>query len=282
MEFVTGHKKVSGSRNCRAGLLWVHCLVLLIPGAFGEGTSSQFLNVKDYFKEAEQFFREKNCTVKKVVYPNDARIQERALMLRDQWEAFVKENSERASSHRSEHYWVAHSLGGLDARYALKTLNVKNVDALATLSTPHHGAKLADWAQDQIASKGIWFYLLKWGGYDLSLLRFVGDLTPSVITKAQDKIAAVSGVRYGSAVLNCEKHCGWSFRILKWITGLQSGDGIVEKDTQRFGESLGEFDLDHLSAINSAAINSAGINADSATASERKRLYEAIWRWFHS
>lgn len=40
---------------------------------------------------------------------------------------------------------VAHSMGGLDMRYALSTLNAAEyVESLTTIATPHHGSSLAD------------------------------------------------------------------------------------------------------------------------------------------
>ncbi|SMO45922.1 esterase/lipase family protein [Gracilimonas mengyeensis] len=52
---------------------------------------------------------------------------------------------------------IAHSMGGLDMRYALSKLDIADkVDSLTTLATPHHGSSLADLvlkAPDQVTEK---------------------------------------------------------------------------------------------------------------------------------
>src|SRR5947209_5831161 len=41
---------------------------------------------------------------------------------------------------------IAHSMGGLDARYMISCMGMENrVAALATISSPHHGSSYADW-----------------------------------------------------------------------------------------------------------------------------------------
>ncbi len=64
-----------------------------------------------------------------------------------QW---VKKINEICDKHRFEKLnVVAHSMGGLDMRYALHNSNIhKKVASLTTVSTPHHGSSLADWILD--------------------------------------------------------------------------------------------------------------------------------------
>ena len=47
---------------------------------------------------------------------------------------------------------IAHSMGGLDARYMISRLQPASVTvkSLVTISTPHHGSKFADFLLDQI------------------------------------------------------------------------------------------------------------------------------------
>lgn len=47
---------------------------------------------------------------------------------------------------------IAHSMGGLDARYMISQLQPQNVDvkSLVTIATPHHGSRVADWLIDEI------------------------------------------------------------------------------------------------------------------------------------
>ncbi|KAK6089030.1 triacylglycerol lipase [Seiridium cupressi] len=50
---------------------------------------------------------------------------------------------------------VAHSMGGLDARYMISHLQPKNVDvrSLVTVATPHHGSAFADFVFDEIGEE---------------------------------------------------------------------------------------------------------------------------------
>src|SRR5436190_277798 len=49
---------------------------------------------------------------------------------------------------------IAHSMGGLDARYMISRLGMADrVAALVTLSTPHHGSPYADWCLKNLGMK---------------------------------------------------------------------------------------------------------------------------------
>jgi pimeloyl-ACP methyl ester carboxylesterase len=246
-----------------AALVPVLCKIALVPGAFGAGTSSLFLDPNDYFKEYEAYFRAKGCAVSRVVFPEDATIEVRAMFLRDQIERMAKV---------SDGNWtlVAHSQGGLDARFALKTLKMKGASALVTVGTPHEGTPLANWAARQRDSGGLSYWFLKLlGGYDLRGLSFLGEMTGEFLGKHRDKFEAVPGVRYASARGVCRTLCARSVRLLAWWTKLPAGDGIVPGDNQKFGDDLGELDLDHISEA----------GADSGKAAERKRFLDSVWTW---
>jgi len=52
---------------------------------------------------------------------------------------------------------VAHSMGGLDARYMISQLRPKGVDvkSLVTVATPHHGSSVADYIIDGIGPENL-------------------------------------------------------------------------------------------------------------------------------
>jgi hypothetical protein len=241
----------------------IPCAIALVPGAFGTGTSSLFLNPSDYFKEYEEYFKAKGCLVEKIAFPQDATIEVRAMFLRDQIERLSKGPAMKWTL-------VAHSQGGLDARFALKTLKMSGATALVTLGTPHEGTPLADWAIVQRNSSGYTYWVLKLlGGYDLRGLSFLGEMAPPFLKKHEDKFQAVPGVKYASARGVCTSGCARSIGMLAWWTGMPEGDGIVPGDSQKFGDDLGVYNLDHISEA----------GADPAKAAERKRLLDAIWSW---
>src|SRR5277367_2511339 len=82
------------------------CNILLVPGAFGTGSSSQFLNSQDYFAEYDAFFKAKGCEILHVQFLENATIESRALMLRDQAATFLKKVGD------SGIVIIAHSQGG--------------------------------------------------------------------------------------------------------------------------------------------------------------------------
>lgn len=66
-------------------------------------------------------------------------IERRTAMWRDHLDAIMEE-----SGHDRLHL-IAHSMGGLDARYAISVLGYhRHVETLTTVATPHHGASVAE------------------------------------------------------------------------------------------------------------------------------------------
>jgi hypothetical protein len=108
--------------------------------------------------------------------------------------------------------------------------------------------------------------------YDLDALRFVAEFRESFLRKHADAFAPVASVRYGAARGICRTKCHIGLRLLQWWVGIDGGDGISTGAQQRFGEDLGQYDLDHLSEI----------NADEAKRGERKRLLESVWYFIGS
>jgi hypothetical protein len=238
------------------------CIVFLVPGAFGQGTSSFFLAQKDYFADYPAFFRSKGCETRAVEFPQDATIEIRAVMIRDQ-----VDNHRKGFAHT---YLLAHSQGGLDARYALRSRGLAGVEALASLGVPHEGTLLADWAVSQRDRGTPIYWLLRLFGYDLRQVSFLGEMRPEFLRKHAARFEAVPQVRYGSGRAVCRTHCHWGLsRLARWV-GIGPGDGLVSGTNQGFGEELGEYDLDHISEV----------GADRLKAPERQRFLERAWVFF--
>ncbi len=147
---------------------------------------------------------------------------------------------------------VAHSMGGLDARYAIARLGLhERVASLTTIGTPHRGTPLADTGANWI---GEWRQLRR-------MLNSVGanvdglyDLTTERMARFNDDIPDVSGVAYSSVVgavgadttcLNALLAPGHAY-LLRTVG---SNDGIVPAESQRWGSVLGEVDADHWEQI---------------------------------
>src|SRR3954470_4832369 len=141
---------------------------------------------------------------------------------------------------------VAHSMGGVDARYAISRLGLgERVASLITIGTPHLGTPLAD------AGNAVF------GAVARMLRRFFdvtafGDLTTSGMQRFNDAVRNVAGVVYASVV-------GKSGRLrtnpLLWPSHLylaeRSGpnDGVVPTASQAWGEVVREVEADHWAQI---------------------------------
>jgi triacylglycerol lipase len=219
------------------------CKVFLVPGAFGEGSggSGYFITRAEYFGDYRQFLSERGCSVSMGEFPTDATIEERALLLRDQVTRFA--GGDRVDL-------IAHSQGGLDARFAITSLRLNAVARLVTIGTPHRGTPLADWVKRQ-SDEGTYLYwmLRGLGGYDLRALRFATELTEKFLVKHQERFVDVPGVRYASVTAECASDCYFPLRVLARWAGVGRGDGMVPSASQAWGEDLGTFNLDHLSEV---------------------------------
>jgi triacylglycerol lipase len=141
---------------------------------------------------------------------------------------------------------VAHSMGGLDARYAISQLGLgERVASLTTIGTPHLGTPLAN------AGNALF------GAISRMLRRFFdvvafGDLTSEGMAKFNTEVPDASGVAYACVV-------GRSRRLrtnpLLWPSHLYlaelsgENDGVVPATSQTWGEVLREIDADHWAQI---------------------------------
>ena len=86
---------------------------------------------------------------------------------------------------------IAHSMGGLDARYMVSALGCsEHVKALVTVSTPHRGSCLADIVletpekvQEWLSEAANWAGTSSMDGMDSDFRRAISDLTPEYVTR---------------------------------------------------------------------------------------------------
>ncbi len=148
---------------------------------------------------------------------------------------------------------VGHSMGGLDARYALSKLNLaEHAAGLVTVATPHHGSPAADWIDkrlrlgpiDPIA--GIKRLL----GFDLTAC---GDLTTNCAATFNRETPDASGFPYFSITTGRprpEIFLGLRFThdLIEPHEGLN--DGLVSRISGRWGEELAHWPVDHTHSRN--------------------------------
>jgi len=146
---------------------------------------------------------------------------------------------------------LAHSMGGLDARYMISRLGMADrVTALVTLSTPHHGSSYADWVVRNLGDRLGGRKLAAALGLDL---RAIADLTTDAVKRFNDEVRDASAVRYFS-VSACRPRSAvpaflqHSHAIVFRHEG--ENDGVVSIVSAKWGEHLGTWPVDHLHLIN--------------------------------
>jgi triacylglycerol lipase len=147
---------------------------------------------------------------------------------------------------------IAHSMGGLDARYAISRLGLEGrVASLVTVGTPHLGTPLAD-----LALKGI----------PASAVRALADLTVSALERFNREVPDVEGTAYCSVMAHSDlletNPLLWpSHAYLSQKAG--PNDGLVPASSQRWGTVIREVEADHWAQIGwSSRFDAVALYAD--------------------
>lgn len=154
-----------------------------------------------------------------------------------------------ANSHGEPVHLVAHSMGGLDARYMISCLGMADkVLSLTTLGTPHRGTAFVDWGIQRLER------LVK------PLLELFGmptqgfyDLTTSRCKAFNEKVPDAPGVRYFSvAGLHNSSYFTPEWFLPHGIVHQAEGenDGVVSIASAKWGEEQDVWEGDHFSLVN--------------------------------
>jgi triacylglycerol lipase len=142
---------------------------------------------------------------------------------------------------------IAHSMGGLDARYAIARLGLADrIASLVTIGAPHHGTPLAE----------LPFFKLD----------ALADLTPAAVARFNQAVPDAPGVAYCSVVaaatlLHTNPLLWPSHAYLAARAG--ANDGIVPASSQRWGRVLMEVQADHWAQVGwSLRFDAAGLYED--------------------
>ena len=147
---------------------------------------------------------------------------------------------------------VAHSMGGLDARYAITRLGLaERVASLTTIGTPHRGTPLADASLVLRDMPRLQRALRSQLGLDFDA---VHDLTTAQMAEFNEAVPDMQDVRYTSyigcvrgGVRDVHTLLAPGFAFLKRKMG--ANDGIVPAVSQRWGNVVGEVRADHWAQI---------------------------------
>ncbi len=144
---------------------------------------------------------------------------------------------------------LAHSMGGLDARYLISRLGMsRRVLSLTTIGTPHRGTAFADWGVRHF--EGILkpvFDLLGIPGQAFY------DLTREKCRRFNEQVRDVPGVRYFSVAGQHESHplCPEWYVPHKIVLAAEGpNDGVVSVASATYGEDTAIWEGDHLNLVN--------------------------------
>lgn len=144
---------------------------------------------------------------------------------------------------------IAHSMGGLDARYLISRLGMADrVLSLTTISTPHRGSPLADWGMKSVAplvKPVLEFLRVPWGAFP--------DLTVEACRAFNAAVPDVPGVRYYSVAGRFAPHWSkWHLHLSERYIERREGpnDGFVSVNSATYGESCEVWDADHMEMVN--------------------------------
>jgi triacylglycerol lipase len=146
---------------------------------------------------------------------------------------------------------VAHSMGGLDARYLASRLGAAGrVASIVTVGTPHRGTPLAD------LGAGLWLVapMLRMASSRLGVdAEGLFDLTSARMQHFNEVVPDVPGVFYGAWLAKATRARDLTPLLLPtWtLLGRKAGDndGLVPVSSQRWGESCGTVEADHWAQI---------------------------------
>lgn len=145
---------------------------------------------------------------------------------------------------------IAHSMGGLDARWAISRLGcASKVASLTTIGTPHRGTPVADVGSGLVDA--FLRPLLSRAGLGLDAVR---DLTTRKAEAFNKEVPDARRVRYACVVATTDQPATGLHPVLKpiraWLNG-RSGpsDGLVPISSQVWGEVLERVQADHWAQI---------------------------------
>jgi triacylglycerol lipase len=213
---------------------------VLAPGLLGFD-EIRFAGARhDYFRGISERLRREGCAVHRCRVAPTASIAVRAAELATFLEGL---DARRVNV-------VAHSMGGLDARWAIARLGMRRkVAALVTIGTPHRGTPLADAGASLAARAGV-LGALRRVGVDVGAFH---DLTTARMAAFEEEAPDVRGVHYACVVGAPERKRDVSPILLPTYAWLREAagpnDGVVPADSQRRGDVLRVVPADHFAQI---------------------------------
>jgi triacylglycerol lipase len=146
---------------------------------------------------------------------------------------------------------IAHSMGGLDARYMIAHLAMhKHVAALLTICTPHRGTPFADWCVRNLGKKLRGLQLARFLELDINALP---DLTTESCSRFNDQTPDHPDVKYFSVSAFHPRKLipPWGLHAHKIVFDVEGdNDSLVSIPSATYGTHLATWKADHWQTIN--------------------------------
>lgn len=201
------------------------------------------------------------------------------------WDHRLKHVLDEARADRL--FLIAHSMGGLDARYLISEMGWHEVvDVLVTVSTPHRGSSVARLILNQPEAVRNWLTdMADWVGSHIledgsaNIRQALEELTPEYVTETfNPAVPDHPDVEYWS--YGCQAGKGTPipidpiFRFLNRSLYAEEGpnDGIVSVQSARWGRYLGTVDADHARQVGLSSGLAAPFNSNAFYASIAQTL----------
>ncbi|RDL38960.1 uncharacterized protein BP5553_03300 [Venustampulla echinocandica] len=223
--------------------------IVLAHGLFGFDEfrlAGSLLPGVQYWRGITQAMRANGIEVITTCVPASASIEERAAKLGE--DIAAKANGKSVNI-------IAHSMGGLDARYMVSRLQPDNVDVLSltTIATPHRGSAFADYCFEEIGPHylpRIYNFFNHWG---ISTGAFSQLTRKYMCEEFNTKVLDAAGVRYFSYGATSNPHLFSVFKHPHSILAKLEGpnDGLVSVASAKWGTYKGTLvGVSHLDLIN--------------------------------
>ena len=217
--------------------------VVLHHGLFGHGNIKIGPLKLNYFRGIDRaIIAQGHPLIVTSVHPTSS-IENRAAQL--------KEQILRQKQSDGKIILMAHSLGGLDARYAVSKLGMDRfVAAVVTITTPHRGSPFADWVVENLGRRLRGMQLINFLQLDMQA---VMDLTTARCAVFNENVPDMPGVKYFSV----SAARSWtmippfalhSHRVVHAAEG--DNDGLVSIKSATWGQHQGTWKADHWHTIN--------------------------------
>jgi pimeloyl-ACP methyl ester carboxylesterase len=160
---------------------------------------------------------------------------------------------------------IAHSMGGMDARYLITHLGIaERVRSLTTIATPHRGTYLADWFVTNYRNRVPLLLAMQAMGVNVDGFRDCRLNECAAFNHATPDMPGVAYFSYGGAVVQARvtPFLRRAWAILTPVEG--PNDGMVSLASARWGEYLGNIAADHFAQTPDAVFVRPGEDFDAA------------------